>query len=350
MYTKRYQMVKEIMEEKKELMLMENIRNQVYVIRGQQVMLDSDLAELYGYEVKKLNQQVKRNVERFPEDFMFQLSREEVDLVKSQIVTSPNQNLFSGQNGGRRKLPYVFTEQGVYMLATVLHGELAERQSVYIMRAFREMRHYIKQNQQFVAQSELDFLASKVTNLSMQVTDVLEEQKNTNNKINTIEKCIDDINENFVSEKDWKEFVIYKNKKFEADVAYIDIYQQATKSIFVVDDYLNTKSLELLSQKREGVDVILFTENGHGRNGFLTQSVIDDFVSQYPSLHIKPNPDSHDRWIVLDYGTSTEKVFHCGTSSKDAGRKVCAINKLENSDLIHPMIDILLQGEDKKIR
>lgn len=134
------------MEENMQVMSIDNIRSRVFIIRGKQVMLDSDLAEIYGYEVKALNQQVKRNIARFPEDFMFQLTRNEVETVKSQIVTSRDNNLFEGQDGGRRKLPFTFTEQGIYMLATVLRGELAEQQSIFIMRAFREMRHYIKQN------------------------------------------------------------------------------------------------------------------------------------------------------------------------------------------------------------
>ena len=121
------------MEKLAEVMSVENIQNRVYVIRGQQVMLDFDLAEIYGYEVKNLNQQVKRNIVRFPEDFMFQLTREEIDFVKSQIVISRENNFFEGQGGGRRTLPYAFTEQGIYMLATVLKGELAEQQSIFIM-------------------------------------------------------------------------------------------------------------------------------------------------------------------------------------------------------------------------
>lgn len=95
--------------------------------------------------------------------------------------------------------------------------------------------------------------------------------------------------------------------------------------------------------------MILFTENGHGKKGFLTAAVVEDFVNQYPPLRIKPNPDCHDRWIVLDYGLATEQVYHCGASSKDAGKKVCAINKLENSAVIHSVIDGLLQGPDKEL-
>ena len=121
------------MEETKELITTDDIRSKVYIIRGQQVMLDKDLAEIYGYEVKKLNQQVKRNIERFPEDFMFRLSNGEIDSVRSQIVTSRKKDFFAGQEGGRRYLPYAFTEQGIYMLATVLRGKLAEQQSIFII-------------------------------------------------------------------------------------------------------------------------------------------------------------------------------------------------------------------------
>lgn len=140
-----------------------------------------------------------------------------------------------------------------------------------------------------------------------------------------------------------------KGQKFEADVAYIDIYQQATKSIYVVDDYMNTKTLQLLSQKQSGVEVILFTENGHGKKGFLTKSLVTDFQNEYPSLQIKPNPDCHDRLIVLDYGEETELVYHCGASSKDAGKKLCAINQITENEIIHPVIDRLLLLPDKQI-
>ena len=330
------------MEEAKELITTDDIRSKVYIIRGQQVMLDKDLAEIYGYEVKKLNQQVKRNIERFPEDFMFRLSNSEIDSVRSQIVTSRKKDFFAGQEGGRRYLPYAFTEQGIYMLATVLRGKLAEQQSIFIMRTFREMRHYIRQNQQFVTRNEMDLLTAKVGTIT-------ERQERIEKKVDSIEKDVVTLADNFITDKDKKNFVIYKGQKFEADVAYIDIYQQATKSIYVVDDYMNTKTLQLLSQKQSGVEVILFTENGHGKKGFLTNAVVNDFINQYPTLRIKPNPDCHDRWIILDYELPTEAVYHCGASSKDAGKKLCAINKMEPVQMIHPVIDALLLLPDKSI-
>lgn len=306
------------MEDTKELITTDDIRSKVYIIRGQQVMLDKDLAEIYGYEVKRLNEQVKRNISRFPEDFMFQLNKEEIPegFSKSQFATLNEKSNRQGSN--IKKMPFAFTEQGIYMLATVLRGELAEQQSIFIMRTFREMRHYIK-------------------------------QKQTDQKVDLIQKNVEQLSENFISEKDVKNFVIYKGQKLEADIAYIEIYQQAKKSIYVVDDYMNAKSLQHLSQKANGVEVVLFTENGKGRKGFLTKSLVTDFQNEYPSLRIKPNPDCHDRLIVLDYGEETELVYHCGASSKDAGKKLCAINQITETAIIHPVIDRLLSLPDKQI-
>ncbi|MDO5020746.1 MAG: ORF6N domain-containing protein [Lachnospiraceae bacterium] len=294
-----------------------------------QEYLDKDLSELYGYEVKRLNEQVKRNISRFPEDFMFQLNKEEIPekFSKSQIETLNEKSNRQGFN--IKKMPFAFTEQGIYMLATVLRGELAEQQSIFIMRTFREMRHYIKQNQQFVTRSEMELLSSKVTEISVQTVGLIDKQKQT--------------------DQDVKNFVIYKGQKLEADIAYIEIYQQANKSIYVVDDYMNAKSLQHLSQKADGVEVVLFTENGKGGRGFLTNSLVTDFQNEYPTIRIKPNPDCHDRLIILDYGEKTELVYHCGASSKDAGKKLCAINQITETAIIHPVIDRLLSLPDKKI-
>lgn len=330
------------MEETKELITTDAIRSKVYILRGQQVMLDQDLAEIYGYQVKNLNQQVKRNLTRFPEDFMFQLTKEEVELVKSQFVTSRNINYFEGQEGGRRKLPYAFTEQGIYMLATVLRGELAEQQSIFIMRTFREMRHYISQNQQFVTRNEMELLTAKVGTIT-------ERQDRMEKRVEFIQKDVTILADNFITDKDKKDFVIYKGQKLEADIAYIEIYQQANKSIYVVDDYMNAKSLQHLSQKADGVEGVLFTENGKGGRGFLTNSLVTDFQNEYPTIRIKPNPDCHDRLIILDYGEKTELVYHCGASSKDAGKKLCAINQITETAIIHPVIDRLLSLPDKQV-
>ncbi len=180
------------------------------------------------------------------------------------------------------------------------------------------MRHYIRQNQQFLVQSEMNLVTARVSEIAVQVAGVVDKQKKTDKNIADIQKSIDTLNENFVSDKDFKNFVIFKGQK-------------------------------LLSQKLAGVEVILFTENGHGKRGFLTAAVVSDFVQQYPPLRIKPNPDCHDRLIVLDYGEPTEQAYHCGASSKDAGKKLCAINVIADTCMIHPVIDKLLLASDKQI-
>lgn len=151
-------------------------------------------------------------------------------------------------------------------------------------------------------------VTARVSDIAVQVAGIADWKTKTEKDIENIQKSIDTINESFVSDKDFN-----------------------------------------LSQKKAGVEVVLFTDNGHGRKGFLTTAVVNDFASQYPPLRIKSNPDCHDRWIVIDYGLSTECVYHCGASSKDAGKKLCAINKIENTGVIHSVIDSLLLGTDKII-
>jgi len=323
-----------------EYVSIEKIQKSVYTIRGEQVMLDRDLAEIYGYEVKVFNQQVKRNISRFPSDFMFQLTRDELpECLKSQFVTLNKSDNKRGLHV--KKLPYAFTEQGIYMLATVLHGELAEQQSIYIMRAFREMRHIIQQNSQLMA--PLEALQLKVDSLIHRKKDDELWKEKTDSNIQSIEKRIETLSENFLLPDNIKEIVIYKNEKFEADKAYADIFSQAKKTIFVIDDYVNIKTLCLLKHKRKGVNVILFTENKGSGNGKLSLEEVNDFNSEYPSLILKPNHESHDRYIILDYKLNTEAVFHCGASAKDAGSKVCGINRIEKSSLLYPVIDELLK-------
>ena len=310
-----------------------SIKNKIYVIRGQQVMLDVDLAEIYGYEVKRLNEQVKRNIERFPEDFVFQLDAKEIPTaLKSQFATL-------NDNGNKRglhikKMPYAFTEQGIYMLATVLKGKLATQQSIFIMRTFKEMRHYIAQNQQLVTRPEMKALESKVNKLSNKQSKDYKE----------IRKSIDNLSKNFIDKKELKEIVILDNQKFEADVAYTQIYKQAKKTIYVIDDYVSIDTLRLLSHKSDGVDVILFTDNKKGAGGsHLTSKEINDFNNEYPTLTIKPNGKVfHDRFIILDYKCKSEIVYHCGASSKDAGNKVCAISRLNDALMMHPKVNEML--------
>lgn len=309
-----------------------NIKNMIYIIRGQQVMLDSDLADLYGYEVKRLNEQVKRNIERFPEDFMFQLTKDEFNyILKSQIVTS--------SWGGVRKMPYAFTEQGIYMLSSVLRGEIAVNQSIMIMRTFKEMRHYINENRQLLNNPDLLAISHKLV-----------KHEEAIHRIENTMATKDDINEimkNFINEDKIKQFIIIDGQKFEANEAYAYIYRQAKHSIYIIDDYVNIDTLTMLKHKNNNINTIIFSDNkGKGR-GKLRKLEYNHFNKEYPTLIMKRNNGkSHDRYIILDYQTKNEKVFHCGASSKDAGNKLCGINEIMDSALLHPVIDELLEHEN----
>lgn len=301
------------MEENKELLTVDSktVQNLVYTIRGQQVMLDSDLADLYGYEVKKLNQQVKRNISRFPEDFMFQLTMEEVNLVKSQNVTSPNVSLFKGQSGGRRKLPYAFTEQGIYMLATVLRGEIAEKQSICIMRAFREMRH-------FIANNTLMFERIRSVELKQ-----LEYQKQSDEKFNQIFNYISDHEES--SQK-----IFFGGQIFDAFNLLTNIMNQAEQEIVLIDGYIDVDTLNILAKKKEGVNATIYTLP----SAKITKKDIEAFNAQYPKLVVERTTVFHDRFLILD-GTIG---YHIGASIKDAGRKCFGINKIEDEKVISELI------------
>lgn len=244
------------------------IKNKIYTIRGVQVMLDSDLAQIYDYEVRALNQQVKRNINRFPEDFMFQLTREEVDLVKSQFVTSPNGNFFEGQEGGSRKLPFVFTEQGIYMLATVLRGEVAEQQSIFIMRAFREMKHFLQSNSLF-----LDEIVSMKQRL-------LSHDK----RIDQLFTLMDKYN---VEEK---QGIFFQGQIFDAYAKFESFIAQAKKEIVLIDGYVDLSVLERLSKKSRGVNVVIYTDP----KTKLTAQDIQKFNAQYPTLTVKHTTKMHD--------------------------------------------------------
>lgn len=329
--------VKEMdIQAKENLITTEKVQNLVYTIRGQQVMLDSDLAEIYGYTTKRLNEQVVRNIKRFPDDFMFQLLQEEVDDLRSQFATA---NIDSKS----RALPRVFTEQGVYMLTTVLKKDLAVQQSIAIMRAFKHMRHYIQKNSQLVTRSEINVISEHLSFLKGHVSSF---EKRVDKQISEIKDDLNKLSENFMDENNLKEFIIFKGKKFEADMLYIDLYKRAQKNIMIVDDYVNSKTLQLLSHKKENVAATIFTRNACNAKQKLTAILVNDFNTEYPTLCLKPNDEWHDRCIFIDYGTEEEQVFQCGTSSKDAGSKICSIIKIEKTDIYHPVINKMLEQED----
>lgn len=291
-----------------------DIGNLIYTIRGNQVMLDHDLAALYGYEVRALNQQVKRNIGRFPDDFMFQLTKGEVEAVKSQIVTSPNSNYYSGQEGGRRKLPYAFTEQGIYMLATVLKGEVAEQQSIFIMRAFREMRRFIANNA---------LLFEKVSHIELKQ---LEYQKSTDEKFDKVFQYIEDHAES-------EQKVFFDGQIYDAFSLITSIIQKAQKEIIIIDGYVDIDTLNILAKKNVSVDVKIYTY----ASARLTNTDVANFNAQYPTLTVKKTQVFHDRFIILDGKTA----YHIGASIKDAGKKCFGISLLEDSVIVINLLNRL---------
>lgn len=327
-----------------------DVQNMIYTIRNQQVMLDSDLAMLYGYEVKKLNQQVKRNIERFPEDFMFQLTKEEINSVRSQIVTSRSETLFKGQDGGRRYAPKVFTEQGVYMLATVLKGEVAVNQSLMIMRTFKKMRHYLIENRQLLDNDKILEITHTLIDDNIKIKEEINKIKDNMDIMVTkddMQNTMSRVFDNFISKDSLKEFVFKDSKPFEANVAYMNIYKEAKQSIYIIDDYINCHTLSLLTAKNDGVDVTIFSDNKGRGHGKLNELEFNNFNSEYPTLSIKKNNGKcHDRFIILDYNTNNEKIYHCGASSKDAGKKVCCISLFSTNSIMHSIIDELLRNDD----
>ena len=306
-------------EKNNEIMIADeqSLRNKIFLIRGQQVMTDYDLAEIYGYETRYLNLQVKHNLNRFPDDFMFQLTKEEYENLTLKISTS--------SHGGRRKPPYVFTEQGVYQLATVLKGELAERQSVAIMRVFRAMREYISQNRQLVPQQELLRLSGKQALLEGEVQNIKE---------NMVTKAdLSDFMKLFDSGIEHEEILILDGEPFKADVAYQKIYGKAKRRIIVIDDYIGVKTLNHLAHAKANASLTVISDNK--ARPPLRQTEYNDFLTENPGRNIAfihSTGRAHDRYIVLDEGTKDMKVYHCGASSKDAGKKITTITRLTDLD------------------
>ena len=206
----------------------ENMESMIYEIRGQKVMLDFDLARIYGYETRYFNRQVQRNIDKFPGDFMFKLSISEAkQLVMCHFGTSQN-NYFTGQKGGTRKLPYAFTKQGIYMLMTVLRGELATKQSLALIRLFKQMKDYITENS-FIGYNEIIKLTKKV--------------ETHDRKIKKVNDKLEVVMDYFIDPTTYKHFLILNGERFETIEAYEKIYSLARQQIIIIDDYISIKTV-----------------------------------------------------------------------------------------------------------
>lgn len=283
------------------------IKSLIYEIRGKQVILDSDVARFYDYETKKINQTVKRNIKRFPEEFCFQLTNEEMTSMnlRSQNVTS---NLEKNNSyGGRRYLPYVFTEQGIAMLSGLLKNDIAIEISIKIMKAFVEMRKFISVNNN---------IFEKVIILENMVsTKFLEHDRKFEELFNLLQK-----------DKEFNQKIFFEGQIYDSYSLLIDIIKDATKEIIIIDNYADKTILDLLSKKNDKVEVTIITS----KNSKLLNLDIIKFNDQYPKLKIEYSSEFHDRFIIIDNNI----IYHCGASLKDLGKKTFGINKIEDKRLL----------------
>ena len=288
----------------------EDIRNMVYVVRGKQVMLDSDLAKLYGVETFNLNKAAKRNEKRFPLDFRFQLGKEEYENLIFQTGISSSEN----QHGGRRKLPFAYTEQGVAMLASVLRSERAVQVSENIMRAFVEMRRFIANN------------AALFDRISSVELKQLEYQKQADEKFEQIFEYIG-------AHEKVPQKLFFQGQIYDAFSFLVELIQSAERTIILVDGYVDVNTLNLLAKKQKEVRVEVYTFP----NSLLTTRDINKFNAQYPKLNLHKSSEFHDRFLILD----EVRVYHIGASLKDAGKKCFGISLLEDEALKRALLERL---------
>lgn len=357
------------------------LMSRIYTIRGVKVMLDADLAEIYGYSTKDFNRQVKNNIKKFDADFRFQLTKAEVEnLSRSNFLTLELQNSLnfanSGQKdnlrcknctssdgdklepqkilrskktatswGGARYAPYAFTEQGIYMLMTVLKGEQATAQSKALIRLFKQMKDYIAAENAPDVSAGMVALATQTSQNTRDIAEIATDVRTLSNKVERNESFLQKVMANFIDPNTFKHFLILNGQRLEADVAYTQIYSMAKKSVMIVDDYLDVKTLDLLRCVAKGVSVKIFSEQ-HGRT-YLTESMLADFRAARPDVELDDVHATgnvfHDRYIYLDFGTANKKLFHCGASSKDAGNKITTIMQLEDIAGYHALFERLLE-------
>ena len=280
----------------------DEIKRLIYTVRGKQVMLDSDVGKLYHYETKRINETVKRNIERFPIDFCFQLNSTEFTILKSHIATSNNR-------GGKQKLPYVFTEKGILMLSGLLKNEIAIEISIKIVEAFVEMKKFIYTNSQ---------LFERLTNVEFKL---LEHDKKFNTIFNQLQQ-----------EENIKQKIFFEGQIYDAYSIIIDIIKKANTKILIIDNYIDDSILKMLSKKKNNVEVVILTS----KNSNIQNIDIQKFNKEYPKLKIARTDKFHDRFILID----NNEMYHLGASIKDLGKKCFGINKIEDLEIIKKFIEL----------
>jgi hypothetical protein len=279
------------------------IESLIYEIRGHKVMLDRDLAKLYGVTTGNLNKAVKRNIERFPERYMFKITREEY----YKILGFQNETLELKQGQYNKFTPYVFTEEGVAMLATVLKTSVAEQVSIRIMDAFVSMRKFINENK-----------------------DIFKRLTVAEYKLLEHDDKIDELFDKFEPKKIKNEKIFFNGEIYDAYSLIIDLIKGANNRIIIIDNYIDKSVLDMLVYKKESVEIELITSSH-----YLTKLDIEKFNSQY-NLKIKYTNIFHDRFIIID-----NTLYHVGASFKDLGKKCFAINKIEDKEILNKILEKL---------
>jgi hypothetical protein len=276
-------------------------------------MLDSDLAMLYQVETKVFNQAVKRNIERFPENYRFQLNKEEFDSLRSQIVTS-------NVKGGRRYMPYVFTEQGIAMLSAVLRSDIAVQISIKIMNTFVEMRKFLTNN---------SLMFERINEIEVKQ---LAFQKSTDERFDKIF--------NYISEhKESSQKIFFDGQIYDAFSLLVDLVLKSEKKLVLVDNYVDMGTLNILAKKKAGVEAIVYTV----RRTRLSETDVNNFNQQYPTLEVRYTGVFHDRFLILD----DVSAYHIGASLKDAGKKCFGISLIEDRRIVNDILERLkLESEE----
>jgi hypothetical protein len=308
----------------------EQIESLILTIRGKQVILDRDLARLYGVETRVLNQAVQRNIERFPEDFMFQLTKDEYENMSSQFVTTSKEGISRSQNatmneneilksqnvisswGGARKLPYAFTENGIAMLSSVLRSPMAIATNIHIMRAFNAMRHFIGSHAQVF--QRLEVMERNQLALNASQAQLSAQFAENNKRLNEVFRRLDDN-----SEKPEKG-IFYDGQIFDAYTFINERIREAKKRIVLIDNYVDDSVLTMLDKRNKGVNAVVYTKN-------ISRQLSLDFEkhnAQYSPIEVKQFDRAHDRFLCID-----DTVYLIGASLKDLGKKWFGFVKLE---------------------
>lgn len=293
------------MENQLKIVNSEEIKNLIYTIRGKQVMLDSDVAMLYHYETKNVNKAMKRNIERFPEDFCFQLTNDEFKNLRFQFGTL-NKKVNNGKVT-RKYLPYVYTEQGISMLAGVLKNDIAVQVSISIIRAFIEMRKFISSNSQ-----------------------IFERLTNVEYKLLEHDKKFDEIFDSLLKKEEFKQKIFFGGQIYDAYSLVIDIIKRAKNKIIIIDNYIDDSILKILIKKNRNVKVVILTS----KKSNISKLDMQQFNKEYPILKVAKTDKFHDRFIIID----NKELYHCGASIKDLGKKCFGINKIDDIEIINKFV------------